>query len=152
MTMSLWACNFPGCDSRASGTGGAIGLRAIGWHFVNAGRLYCPNHRPDKVLCREIGANHGTPCGPCLAEEESDRLGAFISWTTETGTLDHPLLFLVHVMAPAGEENSALCGFGRSYDKVVTNDNNATVTVTCTACRMLRIMLQTKRLSPEKQE
>jgi len=31
MALNLWQCQFPGCRSTAVGTGGALGLRAIGW-------------------------------------------------------------------------------------------------------------------------
>jgi hypothetical protein len=81
--MNLWECDYrypngSRCKSTAIGCGGAIGLRAIGWHFApgrivpddgtlegviesvfaslsraNSSRLYCPAHRPDPVAENE---------------------------------------------------------------------------------------------------
>lgn len=104
--MNLWECDHRDpatgkrCRSVAYGCGGAIGLRAIGWHFepreappstgnlvadvalTIAGMpgLFCPNHRPDaQGACRdrfrrpddEPGPN---PCSLCTGEEEADKL------------------------------------------------------------------------------
>lgn len=47
--MNLWQCDDPGCKTRATGSGSAIGLRAIGW-YVKIGHdftLYCPIHHPE---------------------------------------------------------------------------------------------------------
>ncbi len=66
--MNLWECDEPGCNRAAVGTGGAVGLRAIGWYFRVGPTLFCPWHRPDKIPCVEDGENKGKPCGPCAAE------------------------------------------------------------------------------------
>ena len=46
--MNLWECSFRGCSNRAVGTGGAAGLRAIGWwveEWQEEGPdLLCPAH------------------------------------------------------------------------------------------------------------
>lgn len=49
--MNRWECEHPGCNSRADGVGGAVGLRAVGW-FVEVGRnfrLLCPWHWPEDM-------------------------------------------------------------------------------------------------------
>jgi hypothetical protein len=51
--MNVWHCDYPRCISSASGTGEAIGLRAIGWWFIPGDRtvpeIFCPAHRPDRT-------------------------------------------------------------------------------------------------------
>jgi hypothetical protein len=85
MAMNLWECAHPGCKSKAVGSGGAIGLRAIGWYFIPAKnmqeaewpRLFCPAHRPDPVrICKE--KDGPMPCPTCKAEEEAHILQAII--------------------------------------------------------------------------
>lgn len=54
--MNQWDCQHPGCKRQAIGTGGAIGLQAIGWWFErgqggSGPRIYCPPHRPDGPQC-----------------------------------------------------------------------------------------------------
>lgn len=71
--MNRWDCELHGCDVSAVGTGGAIGLRAIGWYFVPGGRLLCPAHRPDPIVCMQPHneENAGKPCRLCKAESEA---------------------------------------------------------------------------------
>ncbi|MAT84097.1 MAG: hypothetical protein CMD39_07380 [Gammaproteobacteria bacterium] len=52
MMLNLWECEHRGCTAAAAGTGGAVGLRAIGWYFRRGSggsgpTILCPNHRPD---------------------------------------------------------------------------------------------------------
>jgi len=87
--MNLWECEHPGCKATASGIGGAIGLRAIGWYFQRGPRLLCPHHRPDgskkrnpaykgtSVRCKKRGN-----CGYCKAEEEADKLQYVVAQAT----------------------------------------------------------------------
>jgi len=49
--VNRWKCDHPDCTRECVGTGGAVGLRAIGWWFVYAGPIYCPAHRPDPIHC-----------------------------------------------------------------------------------------------------
>jgi len=69
--MNRWECAAR-CGASASGIGGAIGLRAIGWHFEYGGRLLCPRCRPDPVFdCEERGA--GEPCSLCAGTREAEQ-------------------------------------------------------------------------------
>lgn len=71
--INKWECEKDGCVITACGLGGAIGLRAIGWwvQFGNgAPNLYCPGHRPDKIMCKEDPANE---CSVCAADAEADK-------------------------------------------------------------------------------
>lgn len=72
--MNVWECADHGCGSTAVGVGGAIGLRAIGWHFTYGGPILCPRHRPDPVPCDDKYStlNHGIDCHLCSAEHEAD--------------------------------------------------------------------------------
>jgi len=79
MSMNLWECAHPGCKSTATGSGGAIGLRAIGWYFRPGSSmadnfLFCPAHRPDPIPC----CDRYTPddekrdiCPTCAGEGEA---------------------------------------------------------------------------------
>lgn len=68
--MNLWQCDAPGCKRTAIGSGGAIGLRAIGW-FVRLGPVvFCPGHRPDHGPCEE---HEGETCSLCPSEAEAKR-------------------------------------------------------------------------------
>ena len=84
--VNRWECDQPGCDRQCVGTGGAIGLRAIGWWFLPGPRLFCPAHRPDPAT-EPIGepdprdkwvGSHGPeapyPCSMCAADREADYL------------------------------------------------------------------------------
>lgn len=56
--MNRWQCGEPGCRRTAVGSGGAVGLRAIGWFFepgrdIAGPTLRCPMHRPDPIPRRE---------------------------------------------------------------------------------------------------
>lgn len=66
--MNRWVCQHPGCDEFVCGTGGAIGLRAIGWYFWPgwSNNLFCPRHRPDTMT-----DPHGKECSMCRAETEA---------------------------------------------------------------------------------
>lgn len=55
MAINKWECQYPGCTSSCVGSGGAIGLRAIGWFFepgvgYEQGKCLCPWHRPDSTV------------------------------------------------------------------------------------------------------
>ncbi|HJW59783.1 MAG TPA: hypothetical protein VJ931_09145 [Actinomycetota bacterium] len=76
---SLWECQRHDCTRTASGAGGAIGLRAIGWHVAFRPGTYpeirCPAHRPDSLPATDElyhgGQANGQPCSPCAAEAEA---------------------------------------------------------------------------------
>lgn len=85
--MNRWDCDKAGCKASCVGTGGAIGLRAIGWYFVPGFRhnCFCPMHRPDPATGPPSAAEpdgwvgmHGPdapyPCSPCAADREADYL------------------------------------------------------------------------------
>lgn len=72
MSLCKWTCDHEGCKSVAVGSGGAIGLRAIGWHFVRGGSVKCPAHRPDPMPCKDNDTNAGKPCSTCRGEAEAD--------------------------------------------------------------------------------
>ena len=81
--MNKWQCDHKGCSRVAYGTGGAVGLRAIGWWFKvgtgwSQGPLFCPAHRPDPAPCHDEGNedNAGRPCSLCAAEDEVRTLQA----------------------------------------------------------------------------
>lgn len=71
--MNKWECEYPGCKSTAVGTGGAVGLRAIGWWFVRgmSNNIFCPAHRPDPIRCLEQADYH--ECRNCAGELEADK-------------------------------------------------------------------------------
>lgn len=76
--MNLWRCNAIGCDSTAVGTGGAVGLRAIGWWFKRGPILFCPRHRPDKEPGNsEYGCSRHS-CGVCAGRREAAHRQAVI--------------------------------------------------------------------------
>jgi len=101
--MNKWDCDYEGCTSSAVGTGGAIGLTAIGWYFVpgtgySSGHLLCPAHRPDAIPCtedsRDDDGNYctlGKPCPTCKADEVADivqhaiahRYDQLVAWDAE---------------------------------------------------------------------
>ena len=72
--MNRWECEYPSCKSKAVGEGGAIGLRAIGWHFTIGGQILCPRHRPDQIPCVDNADNAGNLCSLCSAVKEAQRL------------------------------------------------------------------------------
>lgn len=83
--MNQWRCNGINyetgkrCTITACGSGGAIGLRAIGWWFEPGHEVRCPAHRPDAHgACREAYRMAGDalgpdPCSSCTADEEAER-------------------------------------------------------------------------------
>jgi hypothetical protein len=86
--MNLWQCDRGKyadnrCSRTAVGTGGAVGLRAIGWWFEpgydfvdRKEHLLCPQHRPDAIPCLEAFLYDTTtdePCGNCSGEIEADK-------------------------------------------------------------------------------
>lgn len=83
--LNKWECEELGCDATAVGTGGAIGLRAVGWHFIPGAPLKCPAHRPDGSEKRipEIPCDKTGPCSACRAEEEADRLQYLVAQAVE---------------------------------------------------------------------
>lgn len=64
MMLNKWECSHPGCTFHCVGTGGAIGLRAIGWFVSLSPHSYplilCPAHREDirPVPCKDL-PGHG---------------------------------------------------------------------------------------------
>lgn len=78
--MNKWECDHPGCGNAVVGTGGAIGLRAVGWYFrpgsnLSGGDLYCPAHRPDPIECSDSMIpedERKASCSLCAAEGESE--------------------------------------------------------------------------------
>ena len=51
--LNVWECqhrgafaDFQGCERRAYGLGGAVGLRAIGWYYQPGPEIFCPEHHP----------------------------------------------------------------------------------------------------------
>lgn len=103
--MNKWECDHAGCTTTAIGAGGAIGLLAIGWHFVPGSRslitpmqLLCPAHRPDPITCTDDSRNDdgeymslGKPCSNCRAEIVADIIqhaiaehyDQLVAWDTE---------------------------------------------------------------------
>jgi hypothetical protein len=71
--MNVWECSQPGCTVKALGCGGAIGLRAVGWHFLPGGRIFCPQHRPDKAPGRADLGCQMSECSTCAGEAEALR-------------------------------------------------------------------------------
>lgn len=71
--MNHWECNHKGCTSVAEGSGGAMGLRAIGWYFRPGPMLLCPRHRPDPTPCVDKASEgcEGESCTNCTAEQEA---------------------------------------------------------------------------------
>lgn len=77
--MNLWECDFRDehgkqCRMTATGVGGAVGLRAVGWYFVPGPIVRCPHHRPDAAgPCRHPGGDDPgpNPCSICTATEEA---------------------------------------------------------------------------------
>lgn len=98
--MNKWECDFPGCKSSAVGCGGAIGLRAIGWHFQRGAPippgadlrtlvaavfdpsrepvLLCPRHRPDPIACRDREEGSPVLCALCAGDREADQIQSTI--------------------------------------------------------------------------
>ena len=71
--MNKWECEYPGCFHWVVGCKGAIGLRAIGWYFEIGSSIFCPQHRPDQILCFENDENRGNLCSLCAADIEADK-------------------------------------------------------------------------------
>lgn len=69
--MNIWECTDRDCSRKCVGTGGAVGLRAIGWYFTYGGPILCPQHRPDAVPC--IEQDEHPPCQLCAAEKEAEQ-------------------------------------------------------------------------------
>ena len=71
--MNVWECEHPKCGRKCIGTGGAVGLRAIGWWFVPGlkNNIFCPAHRPDTVPCLEDIKPYD--CHFCAGELEADK-------------------------------------------------------------------------------
>lgn len=78
--MNLWECDERGCKITATGMGGAIGLRAIGWQAeINPGAmmtLRCPGHRTDAYRDQIYGPGHAEPaagekCAQCTGDYEA---------------------------------------------------------------------------------
>ena len=78
--MNAWECDFPGCTSAAVGTGGAIGLAAIGWWFRPGGisggaglNIRCPSHRPDPIPCTNSSIERDE-CSNCRADQVAEEI------------------------------------------------------------------------------
>jgi hypothetical protein len=130
--MNLWACTHRGCKNTAVGSGGAIGLRAVGWYFVPGAMLRCPAHRPDERPCGDYGENQGKPCSQCAGEEEATRMQVLI---THALAGEEPSMALVHVL----HAGRAMCGRGEPDewppgDRGV--DLDAWTEATCKRCQM----------------
>ncbi len=79
--MNRWNCEYPNCERSVTGTGGAIGLRAIGWYFergvsMDGPTIRCPTHRPDGVQCRDDPEEKSCPF--CAADAEAERWQALL--------------------------------------------------------------------------
>lgn len=79
--LNKWECGARDCKSTAVGSGGALGLRAIGWWFESGEPTFCPLHRPDKtekraaaILCGVAG-----PCAHCKGDLEADKIQFLIA-------------------------------------------------------------------------
>ena len=85
--MNLWACDHPGCTSKAVGVGPALGLRAVGWYVSPPGTLalapvlLCPAHHPS-----ESTADHDYES--CPVRIEASRLQDLIAQAL--GEAEHP--------------------------------------------------------------
>lgn len=81
--VNRWGCDHPGCGRSCAGTGGAIGLRAIGWYFMYGlgGNIFCPEHRPDPGPGPD-----GQPCALCTAETQARLIQAQIPGIIENAT------------------------------------------------------------------
>lgn len=82
MILNKWECAWPDCRSTAVGTGGALGLRAVGWFFSIGRGPFCPAHRPDGTLLRNkesYPCDQDGPCGPCKGELEAANLQNLIA-------------------------------------------------------------------------
>lgn len=79
--MNLWECEHPGCKNTAIGTGGAIGLTAIGWYFIPGPVILCPAHRPDGIRCTDPDGTDSPngKCSICKAQLEADKIQSFIT-------------------------------------------------------------------------
>jgi hypothetical protein len=75
--VNVWECADVHCSRKCYGTGGAIGLRAIGWWFETGGAILCPQHRPaEGTKCRET--TQSGPCQLCAAEIEAEKWQSLI--------------------------------------------------------------------------
>lgn len=76
--MNTWGCKHSGCKATASGVGGAMGLRAIGWFFDRGSQtLLCPEHRTDRIPCRTEGHTE-QPCALCAGVREASLIQRII--------------------------------------------------------------------------
>lgn len=140
--MKLWQCSHHGCSAQAAGTGGPIGLRAVGWYFVPGELLYCPMHRPDLVPCGAFGGANGSEpagemCSLCSAEIEADLLQHLVR--AHVSHTDHS--FITHIL----HDGSAMCPAGGSDtwpDGVRGVSRAAWSEATCNRCRMNHLTLE----------
>lgn len=90
--MHRWICDNPTCGNDAMGTGGAIGLRAIGWDVElrekdPRGRwlhtILCPAHRRDAMSCTKRCPDQVTGerflCHICAGRAEAEEWQATIT-------------------------------------------------------------------------
>ena len=81
--MNRWDCQHRGCKRHVLGTGGAVGLRAVGWQVSFAGppgsgpRILCPAHRYDTIPCQE-SPGRSFLCSLCRAEADAGKLQELI--------------------------------------------------------------------------
>lgn len=86
--MNLWECSRHDCNRKAVGVGGALGLRAIGWHFTMGGPLLCPVHRPDPIPCSDNDENAGKSCSRCAAEASANAAQELLTTDEDRARLD----------------------------------------------------------------
>lgn len=110
MAMNKWECEHPGCTTTAVGTGGGVGLRAVGWWVEDGGQMLCPAHRPDRAPCHDNDTNAGQACALCTAEREAYEHQEVIRMTLgmQAGTL--PRWLDKRPAAPAAPRASFVCG------------------------------------------
>lgn len=85
MALNLWECAHRGTDGKrctvtATGTGGALGLKAIGWFFEIGGPILCPAHRPDQIICRNPENREGVLCSTCAGDAEAKMIQIVIEF------------------------------------------------------------------------
>jgi hypothetical protein len=87
--MNQWICGRAGCGTQAHGTGGALGLRAIGWYFEPGNPPFCPAHWPGhKQGCGKLPSVEGTApdpdCSQCAAEKQANQWQEVMEGTART--------------------------------------------------------------------
>ena len=86
--MNVWECDRLGCRRKCYGTGGAIGLRAIGWYFKPGPVTLCPAHRPDRAPCKEHTEQYPDGCPVCKADQEAEAIQQTLYTDEDNALLD----------------------------------------------------------------